>query len=173
MRRQIIALLATALAFAGGLAFAQDQPIRVASKQFTEQLVLGKIIVLALEDAGLSVSDQVNLGSSDVNRNPKDTHDHPSGVWTLPPTLTLGAQVVPVGEVTVTPEFTSGRAFPQLVERQALPDASIGGIIDSIEAGKCNCSSRRRSLAPKKRWHQNCRKTATSYSWSFRYVCGN
>lgn len=29
-------------------------------------------------------------GSSDVNRNPKDTHDHPSGVWTLPPTLTRG-----------------------------------------------------------------------------------
>ena len=31
-------------------------------------------------------------GSSDVNRNPKDTHDHPRGVWTLPPTLTLGEQ---------------------------------------------------------------------------------
>ncbi len=30
------------------------------------------------------------VGSSDVNSNPKDTHDHPSGVWTLPPTLTLG-----------------------------------------------------------------------------------
>ncbi|HET6628487.1 MAG TPA: methyltransferase [Woeseiaceae bacterium] len=30
------------------------------------------------------------VGSSEVNRNPKDTHDHPSGVWTLPPTLTLG-----------------------------------------------------------------------------------
>lgn len=29
-------------------------------------------------------------GSSDVNRNPKDKHDHPSGVWTLPPTLRLG-----------------------------------------------------------------------------------
>lgn len=31
-------------------------------------------------------------GSSDINRNPKDTHDHPSGVWTLPPTLRLGDQ---------------------------------------------------------------------------------
>jgi predicted methyltransferase len=27
---------------------------------------------------------------SDINANPKDTHDHPKGVWTLPPTLTLG-----------------------------------------------------------------------------------
>jgi Bacterial Ig domain/Domain of unknown function (DUF4114)/RTX calcium-binding nonapeptide repeat (4 copies) len=46
-----------------------------------------------------------------------------------PPTLTLGpGQVVPVGEVTVTPEFTSGRAFPQLVERQALDGSRINGI---------------------------------------------
>jgi predicted methyltransferase len=30
------------------------------------------------------------VDSSDVNRNPKDTHDHPSGVWTLPPALRLG-----------------------------------------------------------------------------------
>lgn len=27
---------------------------------------------------------------SDINSNPKDTKDHPSGVWTLPPTLRLG-----------------------------------------------------------------------------------
>lgn len=29
-------------------------------------------------------------GRSDVNRNPRDTHDHPEGVWTLPPSLALG-----------------------------------------------------------------------------------
>jgi predicted methyltransferase len=29
-------------------------------------------------------------GSSDINRNPADTHDHPEGVWTLPPSLELG-----------------------------------------------------------------------------------
>jgi predicted methyltransferase len=32
------------------------------------------------------------LGRSEVNANPKDTKDHPRGVWTLPPTLTLGEQ---------------------------------------------------------------------------------
>lgn len=68
MKRPLTTLIALALIAAGGLGFAQDQPVRVASKQFTEQLVLGKIIVLALEDAGLAVTDQVNLGSSDVNR---------------------------------------------------------------------------------------------------------
>ena len=30
------------------------------------------------------------VGESDVNANPKDTHDWPDGVWTLPPTLQKG-----------------------------------------------------------------------------------
>lgn len=29
---------------------------------------------------------------SQINANPKDDADHPKGVWTLPPTLTMGAQ---------------------------------------------------------------------------------
>jgi predicted methyltransferase len=29
-------------------------------------------------------------GSSEINANPRDTKDYPDGVWTLPPTLTLG-----------------------------------------------------------------------------------
>lgn len=29
------------------------------------------------------------VASSDVNRNAKDTHDHPNGVWTLPPDLSV------------------------------------------------------------------------------------
>lgn len=29
------------------------------------------------------------VGSSEINANPKDTKDHPEGVWTLPPTLRL------------------------------------------------------------------------------------
>jgi predicted methyltransferase len=32
------------------------------------------------------------LGKSEVLANPKDTKDWPKGVWTLPPTLTLGEQ---------------------------------------------------------------------------------
>ena len=30
------------------------------------------------------------VGRSDINSNPKDTHNHPEGVWTLPPSLALG-----------------------------------------------------------------------------------
>ena len=37
------------------------------------------------EKAGFVLDD-----SSEINANPKDTRDHPEGVWTLPPTLRLG-----------------------------------------------------------------------------------
>jgi predicted methyltransferase len=42
------------------------------------------------------------VGSSEINANPKDTRDWPDGVWTLPPTLTLGdkdrAKYLAIGE---------------------------------------------------------------------------
>lgn len=41
------------------------------------------VIALA-QKAGFSFA-----GASEVNANPKDTKDHPEGVWTLPPTLAL------------------------------------------------------------------------------------
>lgn len=42
--------------------------ITVGSKDFDEQLILGYISVTALEAAGASVTDQVNLGGTDPNR---------------------------------------------------------------------------------------------------------
>ena len=43
-----------------------------------------RVIALA-EAAGFRLAAR-----SDLNRNDKDTHEHPSGVWTLPPSLALG-----------------------------------------------------------------------------------
>jgi predicted methyltransferase len=43
-----------------------------------------QIIDLALA-AGFILAEK-----SEINANPKDTRDHPEGVWTLPPTLALG-----------------------------------------------------------------------------------
>ena len=42
-------------------------------------------LIEQIKAAGFELS-----GKSEVNANPKDTKDHPSGVWTLPPTLTRG-----------------------------------------------------------------------------------
>jgi predicted methyltransferase len=41
--------------------------------------------IAMIEKAGFEL-----IGKSEVNANPKDTADHPEGVWTLPPTLELG-----------------------------------------------------------------------------------
>jgi osmoprotectant transport system substrate-binding protein len=42
--------------------------VTVGSKDFTEQLVLGQILIQALEAAGADVTDQTNLGGTQVNR---------------------------------------------------------------------------------------------------------
>lgn len=42
--------------------------ITVGSKDFTEQLVLGEIVVQAFEAAGANVENRVNLGGTEVNR---------------------------------------------------------------------------------------------------------
>jgi predicted methyltransferase len=39
------------------------------------------VVVQLAEKAGFKLEDQ-----SEINANPKDTKDHPFGVWTLPPT---------------------------------------------------------------------------------------
>lgn len=44
-------------------------------------------VIAAAEKAGFKLQ-----GKSDINANPKDTADHPRGVWTLPPRLALGDQ---------------------------------------------------------------------------------
>jgi predicted methyltransferase len=41
-------------------------------------------VINAAEKVGFKLVEK-----SEVNANPKDTADHPEGVWTLPPTLRL------------------------------------------------------------------------------------
>jgi len=43
------------------------------------------VVIAMAEKAGFILA-----GKSDINANPKDTKDYAKGVWTLPPTLTLG-----------------------------------------------------------------------------------
>jgi len=54
-------------------------------------------VVKLAQDAGFKL-----VAESKVNANPKDTHDYPKGVWTLPPTLTEGdkdrAKYAAIGE---------------------------------------------------------------------------
>jgi predicted methyltransferase len=54
-------------------------------------------VIQLATDAGFVLEE-----SSDINRNPADDHDHPRGVWTLPPSLRLGdtdrEQYLQIGE---------------------------------------------------------------------------
>ncbi|HEY3858999.1 MAG TPA: methyltransferase [Gammaproteobacteria bacterium] len=44
-------------------------------------------VIQEAEKAGFKLA-----GQSEINANPKDTKDYPQGVWTLPPTYTLGGK---------------------------------------------------------------------------------
>ncbi|MGI6686475.1 MAG: glycine betaine ABC transporter substrate-binding protein [Bacillota bacterium] len=46
-----------------------DVVIKVGSKDFTEQLILGQITILALQDAGFTVEDKTNVAGSDKVRS--------------------------------------------------------------------------------------------------------
>lgn len=59
-----------------------EQDPRARRGYVTEEYVIG-----LARRAGFELDDR-----SDINANPKDTRDHPEGVWTLPPTLALGDQ---------------------------------------------------------------------------------
>jgi len=67
MKRLIVSLVAVCFltlpltVFAGG-------PVNVASKDFTEQVILGKIMVNLLKDRGIPVKDRTSLGGTNVNR---------------------------------------------------------------------------------------------------------
>lgn len=54
---------------------------RPAVKGWTDGYVDEATVIAAAEKAGLKLEAR-----SDINANPKDTKDHPFGVWTLPPT---------------------------------------------------------------------------------------
>ncbi|NMP17081.1 class I SAM-dependent methyltransferase [Thalassotalea sp. Y01] len=70
----------------------QDLEKNSKSGYFPQQLTID----LAIE-AGFELAE-----SSEINANPKDTADHPKGVWTLPPSLRLGdkdkAKYLAIGE---------------------------------------------------------------------------
>ena len=55
------------------------------ARQMTSGYVKESTVRRLAEAAGFQFA-----GSSEINANPRDTKDHPEGVWTLPPSLQLG-----------------------------------------------------------------------------------
>jgi osmoprotectant transport system substrate-binding protein len=48
------------------VALAQEGPVRIGSKDFTEQLILGEMYALLLENAGITTEKRLNLGGTQV-----------------------------------------------------------------------------------------------------------
>jgi osmoprotectant transport system substrate-binding protein len=48
------------------VAHAQEGPVRIGSKDFTEQLILGEMYALLLENAGITTEKRLNLGGTQV-----------------------------------------------------------------------------------------------------------
>lgn len=89
-------------------AAADADPAESAKKGYLPE----KWVIEKIEAAGFKLA-----GKSEINANPKDTKDHPNGVWTLPPTLQLGEQdrdkYVAIGESDrMTLKFTKVAAKP-------------------------------------------------------------
>ncbi len=70
MRKFVTLLVVALMAFGSlGIVAAQDGPIVVGSKDFTENQLLGWMVYLMLEDAGYEVENRINLGGTAVNRD--------------------------------------------------------------------------------------------------------
>ena len=65
MKKLIVLISVLALLAVPALA---KTPVKVASKAFTEQVILGKIMVNLLKDRGIPVEDRTSLGGTNVNR---------------------------------------------------------------------------------------------------------
>jgi predicted methyltransferase len=92
-----------------------DDRARVDAVEASGYLPVSYVVKLAT-DAGF-VLDK----SSEINANPRDSHDHPKGVWTLPPTFALGekdrAKYQAIGE--------SDRMTLRFIKPQAAPVGSV------------------------------------------------
>ncbi|MGH9366740.1 MAG: glycine betaine ABC transporter substrate-binding protein, partial [Thermoanaerobaculia bacterium] len=90
-----------------------DRPIRVGSKNFSEQVLLGEIAAQALEASGLRVDRRLNLGGTFICHN-----------------------AVRAGELDLYPEYT-GTAFTAILGRKPVSDpAAVRRAVESAYAGQ-------------------------------------
>ena len=79
MKKFVTILLALVLIFAlaacGKKSSTSDVVVKVGSKDFTEQLILGQIAIQALEAKGIKTEDKTNVAGSDTCRTALDTGD--------------------------------------------------------------------------------------------------
>lgn len=98
MRRAIAVLLAAVAALALACASRGERPIRIGSKNFTEQVILGELAAQVLESAGLRVDRRLGLGGTFVCH-----------------------RAIVAGELDVYPEYT-GTAYTAILAHPPVSD---------------------------------------------------
>lgn len=102
---------ASALAAARPAAFAQDGPVVVGSKDFTEQFILGHMYLLVLQDMGLETEDALNLGGTQIAHQALESGDidtYPEYTGTaLVEVLGMSVEDVLASYAAATPAATS------------------------------------------------------------------
>ena len=68
MMKKVFLLLIAVTFMVSPMSAIAKTPVKVASKAFTEQVILGKIMVNLLKDRGIPVEDRTSLGGTNVNR---------------------------------------------------------------------------------------------------------
>ena len=95
----VAALAAALLVLAHGSAVAAERPtVRIGSKNFTEQLILGEMYALLLEKAGFRVERKLNLGGT-----------------------LLAHEALKAGEIDLYPEYT-GTALLNMLGKEVMRD---------------------------------------------------
>ncbi|MEX2533408.1 MAG: glycine betaine ABC transporter substrate-binding protein, partial [Nitriliruptoraceae bacterium] len=72
---RIAAAALAAVMVLAGCDSADDTAIAVGSKDFTENILLGQMLVVALEEQGIPVDDRTILGGTAVNRDALESGD--------------------------------------------------------------------------------------------------
>ena len=131
MKKLMTVFALTAAMLFGATALAQapneNDPIVVGSKQFTEQIVLGKVIIEALRANGYEVTDRTNLGGTAVNRDALEAGEidvYPNYTGTA---ISNWYRDIPWASETI-PEGTSGNAYASYATVASL-DAALFDLV--------------------------------------------
>lgn len=109
LRWVVLLMLVMSTALVAGCGGGDDKTITVASKDFTEQFILGEMYALLLEDAGYTVNRKMNLGGTPVAH-----------------------QALLDGEIDVYPEYT-GTGLLTVLKLDVMSDPQA--VFETVEAG--------------------------------------
>ncbi len=110
---------------------AQDGPVVVGSKDFTEQFILGNMYLLVLQDMGLETEDALNLGGTQIAHQALESGD----IDTYPEyTGTALVEVLGLSVEDVLADFQGGGAAATPVDaaESATPVAGGGSLEDYV-----------------------------------------